>query len=106
MGVFVQETFRAANNDDSILLRTKRRAANLHRKKMELLFKGIKDQHDGSFIGLSQFRQFLSHKEINTWLAAMDYDATDPELISGMASLKGTARNVDLKVLLKMQKMM
>merc|ERR1711920_79551 len=70
-------------------------------------------------INLDQFKQFFEKKDVQLWLKAMDYDASDAsllfhlidengdglltvdELITGMASLKGGARNIDVKLLLR-----
>merc|ERR1711920_55103 len=70
-------------------------------------------------INLDQFKQFFEKKDVQLWLKAMDYDISDAsllfhlidrngdgtltvdELIEGMASLKGGARNIDVKLLLR-----
>jgi hypothetical protein len=121
-GVFTQETFRAAETDDMLLLKRKANQNKLHAMKMKNLFQmmegeGNEDMSGG--IDVQQFKRVLKHPEFQLWLKAMDYDTSDAELlfylidtdgdgtltidelIKGMAMLKGTARNIDVKVLMR-----
>jgi hypothetical protein len=114
--VFMQETFRVASTDDNIMVRTKRRALNMHKGKMENLFV-IADADGSGRIHRGEFKAVLAHKSIATWLASMDMDLGDAdmlfdllkgeddmidvdELIKGMGRLKGAARSLDMRILL------
>merc|ERR1719291_703754 len=70
-------------------------------------------------VDLALFEQVLQSPVMRLWLKAMDYDVSDAsllfymidkdgdgiltvdELIEGMASLKGGARNIDVKLLMR-----
>merc|ERR1712037_52772 len=118
MGVFTQETFRAAETDDQLLLRRKAAQSKMHSTKMKLLFNKMRRVFESDTIDMETFATMLANKEVQMWLKALDYDASDAymlfqlidkdgdgtltvdELIEGMATLKGTARNMDVKLLL------
>merc|ERR1711862_470559 len=113
-GVFIQETFKAAALDDTIMMRRKQKAMQIHRQKMESLFKHAEKNEDGS-IHLQAFRDIMSDPSLTTWLAAQDLDSADvdtmfillddavgvpdgtitkDELIKGVSHLKGSARSL------------
>ena len=46
-GVFIQETFKVAENDDHLLLMQKERGAKLHAKKMEKFIAILDEDCDG-----------------------------------------------------------
>merc|ERR1719203_1208029 len=118
MGVFTQETFRAAETDDQLLLRRKAAQSKMHSTKMRLLFNKMTRAFESDTIDMETFAMMLSNRDVQMWLKALDYDASDAdmlfqlidkdgdgtltvdELIEGMATLKGTARNMDVKLLL------
>jgi hypothetical protein len=117
-GVFTQATFKAAESDDQLMLRSKAQQTAVHTRKMKMLFSKMTGGTN-SEIDLRTFKAFLKDEDIKMWLKAMEYDTSDAallfylidkngdgslsvdELIEGMASLKGTARNIDIKVLLR-----
>merc|ERR1712087_841092 len=45
--VFMQETFKVANTDDAIMVRTKHRAARQHVDKMKVLFAACDEDNSG-----------------------------------------------------------
>jgi hypothetical protein len=113
--VFMQETFKVVNSDCHIMIRNKQNAINQHRKMMEKLFRVADGNHDGR-IGINEFRDVFSNDDLRLWLASMDIDLTDTdllfdllagddgaisidELISGIAALRGTAKCLDVRVL-------
>merc|ERR1740121_91829 len=122
MGVFTQETFRAADSDDQLMLRRMANEAKSHRVKMKALFqkmtKATRNSEDAN-VDLALFEHVLKNPAMRFWLQAMDYDVSDAslifylidedgdgtltadELIEGMASLKGGARNIDVKMLMR-----
>merc|ERR1719277_2731374 len=80
-GVFTQETFKAAESDDQLMLRKNRKQANLHRSKLQMLFTKMSAQTGKREIDLKVFQKFLQNDEIKHWLKAMDYDTNDAELL-------------------------
>mmetsp|Transcript_51453 Transcript_51453/g.95191 ORF Transcript_51453/g.95191 Transcript_51453/m.95191 type:complete len:595 (-) Transcript_51453:37-1821(-) len=116
-GVFMQETFKVAATDDTIMVRQKQKAVNMHRKKMKLLFETADETGDGQ-LSLEEFRALLqgdakTSQWIKLWLASMDLDVSDvdtlyhliddgdggitaDELVKGISKLKGPARSIDL----------
>merc|ERR1740138_1935000 len=79
-GVFTQETFRAAETDDQLLLKRKANQTRLHTMKMKNLFQAMarKQNEDmGMGIDVRQFQKVLKHPDFQRWLKAMDYDTSD-----------------------------
>jgi len=119
MGVFTQETFRAADTDDQLMIRRKASQAKTHSTKMKSLFQKMAKNGKDSNVDAALFQQVLKSPDMRLWLKAMDYDVNDAsllfylidkdgdgtltvdELIEGMAALKGSARNIDVKVLMR-----
>jgi len=119
MGVFTQETFRAADIDDEVMIRRKATQARIHKTKMRALFQKMNKRSNGTDVDLALFENVLSSPDMRLWLKAMDYDVSDAsllfylidtngdgtltvdELIEGMASLKGGARNIDVQLLMR-----
>merc|ERR1712032_1485843 len=122
-GVFTQETFQAAEEDDTLMLRRKNVQHEVHKRKMMFLFEKMTRSTcpaDDDLIDEAQFETFLrKHTDFQTWLHAMDIDTSDAsllfelideegngeltfeEFIEGMGALRGNARNVDVKLLLR-----
>jgi len=112
-GVFLHETFQVAALDDDLMVVQKARMVKKYRQKMENLMKAADDSGEGS-IDRAEFIATLSQKRLRTWVAAMDlevgdldilydfleteYDGglTEKELIAGFTRLKGPARSIDL----------
>merc|ERR1712032_805170 len=117
--VFMQETFKVANTDNDIMVRTKTKAAQMHKEKMETLFRVLDTDGNGR-LQREEFKSVLMDPTIHTWLASMDLDASDAdtifdllcgsdnlidvdELISGVSLLKGAARSIDMRRLLMIE---
>jgi hypothetical protein len=115
--VFMQETFKVANTDDEIMVRTKTRAARQHVDKMQVLFRACDEDNNGR-IHREEFRRVLEDRSIRTWLASMDLLTSDSdilfdllrgddetidhnELVHGINHLKGAARSIDMRALLR-----
>jgi uncharacterized protein with PIN domain len=112
-GVFIQETFKVATTDDRIMVMTKERARNTHKKKMTALFNSA-DEDGSGFIDYSEYGEIFGDPEVKTWLSAMELDVSDLEmifglldtdrdgrlsqsdLVDGVSKLKGHARNTDM----------
>jgi hypothetical protein len=113
-GVFIQETFQVASTDDAIMVKRKVRSEQAHEKKMTRLLKHADRDGDG-VLDFTELRRVLSHKAIRDWLASMELDASDAdliwslvdrededymtlkELVSGLGKLKGPARQIDMQ---------
>jgi len=110
--IFIQETFKVAACDDTLMTMQKERAKKMHSKKMERLFAAADTSHDGA-VDEFEFLQVCELPGVRSWLAAQELDASDAHalfsllvnesgtltannLISGGAKLKGSARSIDL----------
>jgi len=116
-GVFMQETFRVAQQDDILMLRQGRNANAVHAQRMKRLME-VADKNTDARIDLNEFRGIFENAELKLWLASMDFAARDvdalftmmnkgtggltiDELIDGVAHLRGPARNIDVQHLLR-----
>jgi Ca2+-binding EF-hand superfamily protein len=118
-GVFLNETFKVANLDDSIMLNEVRRAAKAEKTKLTEFF--LKADKDGSGqVDQDELKTVLDNKQVGEWLSAMGLDLSDidkvfnmldtdgdgqlscQELVDGAALLKKPARAVDLQAVQKM----
>ncbi|CAJ1366095.1 unnamed protein product [Effrenium voratum] len=125
-GVLMQETFKVASYDDTIMMRTKQKAMRNHIKKMQLLFDEADTSEDGK-IDLQEFQEILKDNELKAWLGAMELDIRDvgecwellqedakdrsgglsaEQLVVGVAKLQGTAKSLDLMKVIKVQESM
>jgi voltage-gated sodium channel len=118
--VFMQETFSATENDDNLMVTKKIRARRSYVRKMKALFSHADEDGNGQ-IGPRQFARVMRDPAIRTWLAAMDLDfrsvrllfsliddggnsdgtITVDELVDGVQRLRGAARAIDVKILLR-----
>jgi len=115
-GVFMQQTFKVAATDDTIMTMQQTRATEIHRKKMQLLFLAA-DEDGNGLLDREEFEKILGERAVRTWLAAMELQVDDvdkifellcgeddgmtaDELVSGVSKLKGGARSLDLHVLM------
>ena len=119
-GVFMQETFKTAANDDAIMMRQREKAIKMHTQKMKNLFLAADASNDG-VMDFAEFKAAMKHQAVKTWLNAMDLDTSDIDtlfnligdksgrvtadgLARAVATLKGAAKSMDLhRVLLKLQ---
>jgi Ca2+-binding EF-hand superfamily protein len=100
-----------------MMVKTKVRAANEHKRKMEVLFRLADENRDGR-LERDEFLEVLRDPTIKTWLASMDLAVDDQEtlfdllsgddgaisleeLIGGISQLKGPARSIDLRKLMR-----
>eukprot|EP00404_Azadinium_spinosum_P045945 CAMPEP_0180804022 /NCGR_PEP_ID=MMETSP1038_2-20121128/61233_1 /TAXON_ID=632150 /ORGANISM="Azadinium spinosum, Strain 3D9" /LENGTH=159 /DNA_ID=CAMNT_0022844425 /DNA_START=148 /DNA_END=627 /DNA_ORIENTATION=- len=82
-GVFLHETFKVAASDDDLMIRQKQRDSAKHLKKMRLLFREADDSGDG-FLTFREFKEVMEDPRVKAWLAAMDLDVGDVELVFGL----------------------
>jgi len=119
-GVFIQETFRVAAQDDYIMMHQKESAARVHMTKMRRLFEAGDASGDGQ-LDKNEFLKLMNNVEVKTWLSSMGLDAGDgdalfefmdkdkdrnvsaAELVEGVSKLKGAARSLDLMMCLERQ---
>jgi len=112
-GVIMQETFKVASTDDTIMLRQKKKTAEMSKTKMTKLFESLDDSGDGS-LDWEEFEAVACNPEVRTWLAAQDIETDDlhtlftlidedgsgsitaEELARRMPRIKGAARSIDL----------
>lgn len=117
-GVFMQETFKVASQDDRIMIRQKERASKAHAAKMKRFFDQTDTSGDGK-IDLDEFKTMMSNPAVVTWLASMELEEKDHEVLfslidtagegeitlqmlaRGVGKLKGAARSVDVVRLLR-----
>ncbi|CAK0890832.1 unnamed protein product [Prorocentrum cordatum] len=98
------------------MVRMKMRAANMHKSKMEQLFRCM-DADGDKRIQKHEFQHVMKDNHIRTWLSSMDMDPGDAdimfdllrgdddlisveELITGIGRLRGPARSIDMRRLL------
>ncbi|CAK0907089.1 unnamed protein product [Prorocentrum cordatum] len=119
-GVFIQETFRTAAEDDFIMMHQKESSTRTHKIKMRKLFEAGDTSGDGK-LDKEEFLELTQNSEVKMWLSSMGLDASDgealydfmdtdkngdvsvKELIDGVSKLKGAARSLDLHMCLKRQ---
>ncbi|CAK9050166.1 Sodium channel protein 60E (Drosophila ion channel 60) (Drosophila sodium channel 1) (Protein smell-impaired 60E) (Sodium channel 2) (DmNav2) [Durusdinium trenchii] len=118
-GVFVQETFSVAQTDNTIMINQKERALELHIAKMTALFKAA-DYDSSGRLDRGEWLQVCDDYSVQLWLAAMGLDVSNAalvhelicaasnqqdlnakDLVSGIARLKGSARNIDMALFRK-----
>mmetsp|Transcript_53712 Transcript_53712/g.143146 ORF Transcript_53712/g.143146 Transcript_53712/m.143146 type:complete len:174 (+) Transcript_53712:1-522(+) len=117
-GVFIKETFSVAESDEFIMIRSRMRQIVQHKERMRRLFQ-LADKNKDGVLGREQFRRVFEKPTIKAWLEAMDLRCdnadtlfaliagsmdgviSEGELITGIAKLKGPARNVDLLTLVR-----
>eukprot|EP00928_Gymnodinium_smaydae_P021386 TRINITY_DN18338_c0_g3_i1.p1 TRINITY_DN18338_c0_g3~~TRINITY_DN18338_c0_g3_i1.p1 ORF type:complete len:584 (+),score=98.34 TRINITY_DN18338_c0_g3_i1:65-1816(+) len=111
-GVFMHETFKVAATDDHIMVSQKVRAKKIHRKKMTRLFDAADTDGNGT-LDKEEFAEICRDEVLKTWLASMELDIQNSDLVfdiltrgeelltvdmlvAHMGSLKGPARGIDL----------
>ncbi|CAK9048123.1 Sodium channel protein type 11 subunit alpha (Peripheral nerve sodium channel 5) (PN5) (Sensory neuron sodium channel 2) (Sodium channel protein type XI subunit alpha) (Voltage-gated sodium channel subunit alpha Nav1.9) (hNaN) [Durusdinium trenchii] len=115
-GVFMQETFKVAQQDDQIMLRTVETKRQAHRRKMQMFFQHANDDDD-NILSIEEWKEVINEEKVKHWFAAQGLSISDPELlwkildtsgdrqldleelIQGTARLQGFAKSLDLAVL-------
>jgi len=113
--VYIQETFKVAASDDEMMIKQKNRQIRMHAANMDRFFKEADESGDG-FLSYGEFRRITQDVRVKTWMAAMDFDTSNAQLVfdllddgdhklsaeevvQGVAKLKGSARSIDLMAL-------
>lgn len=117
-GVFLKESFTAAEANDTLMVLHKERDMAMHTRKMSEFFAHGDAGGDG-LVSWDDFNAILQNEWVKTWLSSMDLDVKDVRLVfelldsegdhsltlqemtKGFAHLKGAARSIDLQVLLR-----
>jgi len=115
-GVFMQETFKVAQQDDQIMLRTVETKKNAHRRKMKMFFQHANEDED-NILSIEEWKEVIAEEKVKHWFAAQGLSISDPELlwkildtsgdreldleelIQGTARLQGPAKSLDLAIL-------
>mmetsp|Transcript_50987 Transcript_50987/g.157815 ORF Transcript_50987/g.157815 Transcript_50987/m.157815 type:complete len:536 (-) Transcript_50987:96-1703(-) len=116
-GIFLHETFKVAGSDDDLMIAQKARQMRKHVQKMKLLMAEADESNDG-YLSNDEFIAIAQDARAKTWLAAMElevrdaqliYDLIDDgdnrvsaeELVKGIGRLKGNARSLDMITLMR-----
>lgn len=115
--VFIQETFKVATLDDTVMVRQTRRRQKFHNEKMKRLFAQADANGDGK-VDLAEWKQVCEDDWVQVWLTSQELNAQDAvtlfrmldngdgnlsahELVVGASRLKGQASNMDVKIILR-----
>ncbi|CAE7225019.1 unnamed protein product [Symbiodinium sp. CCMP2592] len=121
--VLMQETFKVAYLDDTVMVREKMRTMRAHVAKMSELFHEADTSGDGK-LDFEEFKQILKKHEVKVWLSAMELDVSNvkelftmldtggdgrlsaDELVQGVSRLRGSGRAQDVRKILEMSEQM
>merc|ERR1712137_473273 len=115
LSVFIQQTFKTASLDESIMINEKRNQAEAVIQNLKHLFETIDIDGDG-YIDRGEFEEVLKDSIVKTWFSAIGIDVTDvnelfdmlanddgnvdeDEFIGGVKSLRGLAKSTDVYLL-------
>merc|ERR1712137_801958 len=79
-GVFLHETFKVAAQDDNLMVVQKHRQTSKMKKKM-IDFLAQTDMSGDQKIQKDEFMDILENKWIRTWLASMDLEVADGDIL-------------------------
>jgi len=116
-GVFMQLTLKCAAENYDLMIIQRQRHTTEHMKKMTRLFSAADHSGDGA-VSWDEFATLLKDESVRLWLAAMELDPSDgkllfdllsegnehitpAQLIHGVSTLKGAARSIDLRVMMR-----
>ncbi|OLP92891.1 Sodium channel protein type 11 subunit alpha [Symbiodinium microadriaticum] len=107
--VLMQETFKVAYLDDTVMVREKMRTMRAHVAKMSELFHEADTSGDGK-LDFEEFKQILKKHEVKVWLSAMELDVSNVKelftLVQGVSRLRGSGRAQDVRKILEMSEQM
>lgn len=111
-GVFINETFHAAETDNEIMVRRQERETQQHIDKMRYLFSKA-DRDEGGTLSVHEFRAVMKHDDVKAWMESMGLELEDldkvwrliadgngeltcDQLTDGVAKVKGEAKSIDV----------
>eukprot|EP00928_Gymnodinium_smaydae_P099020 TRINITY_DN9344_c0_g2_i1.p1 TRINITY_DN9344_c0_g2~~TRINITY_DN9344_c0_g2_i1.p1 ORF type:complete len:561 (+),score=144.59 TRINITY_DN9344_c0_g2_i1:127-1809(+) len=120
--VFITETNRVAAGDDEVAMMNKERAAKNYVAKLHDLFEELDDSGDGK-VTRGEFEQLLTDSVMKRFLSTLELEVADldnlfrllddgdgsvmrEEFVHGVATMKGTAKSIDVVTLLKVSRKM
>eukprot|EP00439_Symbiodinium_sp_Y106_P044486 s881_g5.t1 len=89
--VLMQETFKVAYLDDTVMVREKMRTMRAHVAKMSELFHEADTSGDGK-LDFEEFTQILKKHEVKVWLSAMELDVSNLQELFTMLDTGGDGR--------------
>eukprot|EP00408_Alexandrium_pacificum_P042070 CAMPEP_0171260668 /NCGR_PEP_ID=MMETSP0790-20130122/55574_1 /TAXON_ID=2925 /ORGANISM="Alexandrium catenella, Strain OF101" /LENGTH=295 /DNA_ID=CAMNT_0011729005 /DNA_START=9 /DNA_END=895 /DNA_ORIENTATION=- len=118
--VFITETNRVASSDDEVMMMQKQRMQRSNSKKLKDVFHELDDSGDG-FVSWDEFELLLQDDLMRQFLATLELEVGDleelfrlldsgegqvdcQEFIKGINSIRGQAKNIDLRMVLKLVK--
>mmetsp|Transcript_40241 Transcript_40241/g.72281 ORF Transcript_40241/g.72281 Transcript_40241/m.72281 type:complete len:279 (+) Transcript_40241:3-839(+) len=121
-GVFMQETFKVASQDDAIMMRQSERQKRNYVAKMSALF-NLADSSGDGYLSKEEFCHTVESPKIRSWLSAQDFqvavmeahelfgllcddcdEISAEQFVYGVAALKGQARSFDVRAMMVEQK--
>merc|ERR1712228_960479 len=90
-GVFLNETFKVAALDDSIMLEEARRAAKAESDKLTEFF-NMADEDDNGFMDPGELKKVLENQKVSEWLGAMGLDLSDVDKVFSLLDKDGDGR--------------
>jgi hypothetical protein len=87
-GVILQETFKVAATDDIIMVRQKKKNADIGKDKMIHLFHALDTSGDG-MLEFEEFADIAQDPDVRTWLSSMDIETDDLGTLFQLIDLKG-----------------
>lgn len=90
-GVFMQETFKVAQNDDSMMMRSVQTRKALHRKKMHDFFQYADNSGDGS-VTKDEWTYVLSNEKAQDWFAGQGLTVDDAGLLFDLIETSGDGK--------------
>merc|ERR1712151_426925 len=80
--VFMSETFKCASSDDTVMVKSRQRAARNYLREMRKLFAHVDRDGSGSMTK-AEFLEAFQAPELHSWLSALELDTSDlPKLFS------------------------
>merc|ERR1712228_227634 len=74
----MQQTFKVAETDNFIMMKTRQRETQVHTEKMKALFETADDDGNG-LLDLEEFKKTMNHKWVKEWMSAYGVAIDDVE---------------------------
>jgi len=120
--VFIQQTMRSAQHDEDLMMLMKARDKHKNVEKLKGLFRRMDPDGDG-FVSREAFVALLDNQRVKLFMSAFEIDVNDAEalakvlddgegmismedFISGLMSLRGSAKAIDMVAMLNITRRM